>query len=128
VCIWQSSSWYTALMSLGMKLIRANTLAFGLIGKDGPHKMKKKFLGNMNLVFGSEVALLGFWEYMFQILFRVNARIQSLKTSVLGLFFFVKTWSIISDTVFYVAYQQNTCQSQHLLYSNLPSKIPQLIT
>ncbi len=42
----------------------------------------------MNLVFGSEVALLGFWEYMFQILFRVNARIQSLKTSVFGLFFF----------------------------------------
>jgi hypothetical protein len=26
----------------------------------------------MNLVFGSEVALLGFWEYMFQILFRVH--------------------------------------------------------
>jgi len=25
----------------------------------------------MNLVFGSEVALLGFWEYMFRILFRV---------------------------------------------------------
>jgi hypothetical protein len=25
----------------------------------------------MNLVFGSEVVLLGFWEYMFQILFRV---------------------------------------------------------
>ncbi len=25
----------------------------------------------MNLVFGSEVAVLGFWEYMFQILFRV---------------------------------------------------------
>jgi hypothetical protein len=25
----------------------------------------------MTLVFGSEVALLGFWEYMFQILFRV---------------------------------------------------------
>jgi hypothetical protein len=26
----------------------------------------------MNLVFGSEVALLGFWEYMFRILFRVH--------------------------------------------------------
>jgi hypothetical protein len=25
----------------------------------------------MNLVFGSEVALLGFWEYMLRILFRV---------------------------------------------------------
>jgi hypothetical protein len=25
----------------------------------------------MNLEFGSEVALLGFWEYMFRILFRV---------------------------------------------------------
>jgi hypothetical protein len=26
----------------------------------------------MNLVFGSEVALLGFWEYMFRNLFRVR--------------------------------------------------------
>jgi hypothetical protein len=58
-------------MSLGMTLIRANTLAFGLIGKDGPHGIIKICFGNMNLAFGSEVALLGFWEYMFQILFRV---------------------------------------------------------
>jgi hypothetical protein len=58
-------------MSLGMTLIRANTLAFGLIGKDGPHGIIKICFGNMNLVFGSEVALLGFWEYMFRILFRV---------------------------------------------------------
>jgi hypothetical protein len=58
-------------MSLGMTLIRANTLAFGLIGKDGPHGVIKICFGNMNLVFGSEVALLGFWEYMFRILFRV---------------------------------------------------------
>jgi hypothetical protein len=51
-------------MSLGMTLISANTLAFGLIGKDGPHGIIKICFGNMNLVFGSEVALLGFWEYM----------------------------------------------------------------
>jgi hypothetical protein len=49
-------------MSLGMALIRANTLAFGLTGKDGPHGIIKICFGNMNLVFGSEVALLGFWE------------------------------------------------------------------
>jgi hypothetical protein len=42
-----------------------------LIGKDGPHGIIKICFGNMNLVFGSEVALLGFWEYMFRILFRV---------------------------------------------------------
>jgi hypothetical protein len=41
------------------------------IGKDGPHGIIKICFRNMNLVFGSEVALLGFWEYMFQILFRV---------------------------------------------------------
>ena len=58
-------------MSLGMTLIRANTLAFGLIGKDGPHGIIKICFGNMNLIFGSEVALLGFREYMFRILFRV---------------------------------------------------------
>ncbi len=52
-------------MSLGMTLIRANTLApFGLIGKDGPHEIIKICFGNMNLVFGSEAALLGFWEYV----------------------------------------------------------------
>ncbi len=28
----------------------------------------------MNLVFGSEVALLGFWKCMFQILFRVQGQ------------------------------------------------------
>jgi hypothetical protein len=55
-----------ALMSLGMTLIRSNTLAFGLIGKVGPHGIIKISFGNMNLVFGSEVALLGVWEYMFQ--------------------------------------------------------------
>jgi hypothetical protein len=65
-----------ALMSLGMTLIRANTQAFGLIGKDGPHGIIKICFGNMNLVFGSEVALLGFWEYMFQILFRVHGKEQ----------------------------------------------------
>jgi hypothetical protein len=59
-------------MSLGMMLIRANTLAFGLIVKDGPYGIIKICFGNMNLVFGSEVALLGFWEYMFRILFRVR--------------------------------------------------------
>jgi hypothetical protein len=72
VCIWQFSCWYTALMSVGMMLIRANTLAFGHIGKDGPRRIIKICFGNMNLVFGREVALLGFWEYMFQILFRVQ--------------------------------------------------------
>ncbi len=66
-----SSCLYTALMSLGITLIRADILAFSLIGKDGPHGVIKFFFGIMNLVFGSEVALLGFWEYMFQILFRV---------------------------------------------------------
>ena len=66
-----SSCQYKTLMSLGMTLIRANTLAFGLIGKDGPHGIINICFGNMNLVFGSEVGLLGFWEYMFRILFRV---------------------------------------------------------
>jgi hypothetical protein len=47
---------------------RANTLAFVLIGKDGPHRIIKICFGNMNLVFGSEFVLLGFWEYMFGIL------------------------------------------------------------
>jgi hypothetical protein len=61
-----------ALMGLGMTLIRANTLAFGLIGKDGSHRIKKICFVNMNLVFGSEVALLGSWEYMFGILVTVN--------------------------------------------------------
>jgi hypothetical protein len=28
----------------------------------------------MNLVFGSEAALLEFWEYMFRILFRVHVQ------------------------------------------------------
>ena len=53
-----SSCQYMALMSLGMTLIRANTLAFGLIGKDELHRIIKICFGNMNLVFGSEVALL----------------------------------------------------------------------
>ncbi len=66
-----SSCYYKTLMSLDMMLIRANTLAFGLNGKDGPHGIIKICFGNMNLVFGSEVALLGFWEHMFRILFRV---------------------------------------------------------
>jgi hypothetical protein len=39
------------LLSLGMTLIRANTLAFGLIGKDGPHRIIK----------------ILFWEYEFGI-------------------------------------------------------------
>ncbi len=71
-----ASCWYTALMSLGIALIRANTLAFDLIGKDGPHRITKICFGNMNLVFGSEVALLGFWEYMFRILFRDASFVQ----------------------------------------------------
>ncbi len=70
--IWQSSCWYTALMILGMTLIRANTLAFGLIGKDGPDRIIKICFGNMNLVFRSEVTLLEFWEYMFGILLTVQ--------------------------------------------------------
>ncbi len=67
-----SSCQCKTLLSLGMMLIRANTLAFGLIGKDGPHGIIKICFGNMNFVFGSEVAPLGFWEYMFRILFRVR--------------------------------------------------------
>jgi hypothetical protein len=59
-------------MSLGMMLIRANTLAFSLIFKDGPKGIIKICFGNMNLVFGSEVVLLGFWEYMFGILVKVH--------------------------------------------------------
>ncbi len=59
-----------------MTLVRANTLVFGLIGKDGPHGIMKICFGNMNLVFGSEVALLGFWEYMFQIIFRVHTNLS----------------------------------------------------
>jgi hypothetical protein len=55
-----------------MMLIRANTVAFGLIGKDGPHRIIKICFRNMNLEFGSEVALLGFWEYMFGILVTVH--------------------------------------------------------
>jgi hypothetical protein len=43
-----SSCKYTALMSLGMTLIRANTLAFGLIGKDGPHRIIFFNTGNPN--------------------------------------------------------------------------------
>jgi hypothetical protein len=62
-------------MSLGMTLIRANTLAFGLIGKDGQHRIIKICFRNMNLVFGSEVGLLGFWEYLFGIFFRVFAQV-----------------------------------------------------
>ena len=50
-----------------MTLIRANTLAFGLIGKDGPHGIIKICFGNMNLAFGTKVLLLGVYEYMFQI-------------------------------------------------------------
>jgi hypothetical protein len=61
------------LLVYGMTLIRANTLAFGLIGKDGPHRIIKICFGNMNLVFGSEVALLGFWKYIFGILLTVQS-------------------------------------------------------
>ncbi len=48
--------------SLGRTLISASTLAFVLIGKYRPHRIMEKTLGNMNLVIGSKVALLGFWE------------------------------------------------------------------
>jgi hypothetical protein len=53
-----SSCWYTALMSLGMTLIRANTLAFSLIGKDGPHGIIKICFGNMNLEVRSS-----YWDF-----------------------------------------------------------------
>jgi hypothetical protein len=56
----KSSCWYTAHSSLGMTLISANTLAFGLIGKDRPHRIKKICFENMNLIFGSAVVLLRF--------------------------------------------------------------------
>ncbi len=48
-----------------------HSLAFGLIGKNRPHRIIKNYFGNMNVVFGSEVALLGFLEYMFGILVTV---------------------------------------------------------
>ncbi len=54
----------SALLSLGMTLIRANTLAFGLIGKDEPHRTKKNL----------------FWEYEFGIWKRVRA------TGILGIY------------------------------------------
>jgi hypothetical protein len=57
--------------SLGMTLISANTLAFGLVGKDRPHRIIKNYFWNMNVVFGSEVALLRFLEYMFGFLVTV---------------------------------------------------------
>ncbi len=61
-----SSCLYTALMSLGMTLIRANTLAFGLIGKDGPHGIIKICFGNMNLVFGGRaIEILGIYVRIF---------------------------------------------------------------
>ncbi len=63
----RSSCWYTAHSILGMTLISANTLACGLIGKTDHLEL----FGNINLVFGREVALLGFWEYMFRILVTV---------------------------------------------------------
>jgi hypothetical protein len=65
-------------MSLGMMLIRANTLASGLIGKDGPHRIIKICFGNMNWVFGSEIALMGFWENMFVIFLTVHCGIAPL--------------------------------------------------
>jgi hypothetical protein len=63
-----SNCWYTAHSSLGMTLISSNTLAFGLIGKDRTHRTIKICFGNMNVVFGSDVALLGFWAHIFRIL------------------------------------------------------------
>jgi hypothetical protein len=63
------------LLSLGMTLIIASTLAFGLIGKDGPHRILKICFGNMNFVFRSKVTLLGFWKYMFGILLTVCSEV-----------------------------------------------------
>ncbi len=60
----------TAHSNLGMTLISTNTLALGLIGTERPHY--KNMFGNNNLVFGSEVALLGTWEYMSRILVTVH--------------------------------------------------------
>jgi hypothetical protein len=61
-----SSCWYTALMSLGMTLIRANTLAFGLIGKDGPHGIIKICFGNMNLVLEARPRYWDFGNICFE--------------------------------------------------------------
>ncbi len=76
-----------------MTLLRANTLAFSLIGKDEPHRSIKICFGSMNLVFGSEVTLLGFWEYMFGILVTVQGpsfnhagRNQSTRTNLYATF------------------------------------------
>jgi hypothetical protein len=63
-----------ARSSLGMTLISANTLAIGHIGKDRPPRIIKICFGNMNVIFGSEIALLGFWEYIFRILVTVLGR------------------------------------------------------
>ncbi len=73
-----SSCWYRAHSSLGMTLISANTLAFGLIGKQTEWNYKK-FFGDMNLVFRSKVALLGYWIYMFRILVWVYHTITYMK-------------------------------------------------
>jgi hypothetical protein len=66
-----SSCWYTTHSSLGMTLISSNTLAFGLIGIDRTHGTITICFGNMNVVFGSNVALLVFWAHMFRILVTV---------------------------------------------------------
>jgi hypothetical protein len=55
------SCWYTAHSSLGMMLISANTVAIGHIGKDRPPRIIKICFGNMNVIFGSKIAQLGFW-------------------------------------------------------------------
>jgi hypothetical protein len=68
-----SSCWYRAHSSLGRTLISANILAFCLIGKTRDTQTtwnSKNIFRNMNLVFGSKLALLGYWEYMFRILVR----------------------------------------------------------
>ncbi len=99
-------------MSLGMTLIRANTLAFGLIGKDGPHGIIKICFGNMNLVFGSEVVLMGIWKYIFQILFRVWGNRSLVEISLRANFMFTPPGSNTRHQTLSKIYIDRLCQ-QH---------------
>jgi hypothetical protein len=57
-----SSCWYTAHRSLGMRLISGNTLAFGLIGKTNrPHKIKKNLFWEYECGIWMQGRAVGIW-------------------------------------------------------------------